>query len=170
MALRNSVELWGQNPESVLYTAPPTNVMGTDGRICHLVSHDSQHDSQIAAQLRTMPDVHGMCVLGIELQCTLMDGRGRPTRGLQNRLRVVRRRPFKIAYARRRPMRARMTAIDSQRYGQTKGRRPRGSPLRPGCSYDRRRFSKTVCGAVPELNQDPRAPPPPSCESARPNA
>jgi hypothetical protein len=48
---------------------------------------DSQHDSQPPGQLRTTPDVYGILPLAIELYRTSMDGSGRKTRGLQNRLR-----------------------------------------------------------------------------------
>ena len=51
------------------------------------VTSDSQVDSQFAGQLRTSANDPGMRELAIELQRTLMDGGGRQTRGLQNRLR-----------------------------------------------------------------------------------
>ena len=65
-----------QNPESVPYITPPTNVTRTDERMRNLVSHDSQDDSQIAGLLRTAAHDVGMCELAIELQRTLMNGYG----------------------------------------------------------------------------------------------
>ena len=48
---------------------------------------DSQHDSQLAGQLRTKLAFQGICELEIERQGTSMDASGHSPRGLQNCLR-----------------------------------------------------------------------------------
>ena len=78
------------------------------------MSSDSQVDSQADGRLRTPADDDGLAKLAIERGRTLMDGRGRESRGLQNRLRDVRRRPGKFANVRQGPPSRLMTANDSQ--------------------------------------------------------
>ena len=75
---------------------------------------DSQVDSQADGRLQTVADDNGLTRLAIERGRTMMDVYGCQSRGLQNRLRGVRRRPGKFANVHQGPPSRLMTANDSQ--------------------------------------------------------
>jgi hypothetical protein len=79
-----------------------------------LAGNDSQRDSQASGRWRTGATGHGFAVQRSERERAPRHVGGRPPRGLQNRLRGVRRRSPEYAFGRLRPPTGGMTANDSQ--------------------------------------------------------